>query len=308
MKPDSWQCMGQKITSYPKDKACVSVNVVKKVVAKIPPVPSLKAPTSANVCGRTVYIRGSNSKPGIGRKLVYSWQAAYTDASDTPTLTKIKDLFKKLTDKNRNMVYVTRSDLEAGKTLKVTMCVTNVQKEQACLDHEMDIESDMVKPEVSIYGRAERNIKASWQLKILPRVIMKQCGKYSRVQFVYNWDIQPDNAVIDSTKRRLVIPRGTLVAGQKYNVTLTAALESNMTIEDSATVQVTVRQSRLRGMIGRGAPVRAVSCQESFKLSANMQDPDNSDEEESYLWECIDRVTQMPCLYNDGKEITAATT
>merc|ERR550519_383900 len=57
-------------------------------------------------------------------------------------------------------------------------------------------------------------------------------------------------------------------------------------------------------MIGRGAPVRAVSCQESFKLSANMQDPDNSEEEESYLWECTDRVTQMPCLYNDGNEIT----
>jgi hypothetical protein len=162
-------------------------------------------------------------------------------------------------------------------TAQVSNCFGDQVSESVTITKEYKALPDIDMKATSITTTSNKKVKVQARAKF-------GCAGQPSQALVYNWELSPavDIAQLQGTSSsRLIIPKGLLKASTEYKATLTVALLEDSAITSSKSATITVGSLPL---VARIDGVQTAGLTEEITFGAEVDDPDDSDEEIIYSW------------------------
>ena len=279
---------------------------------KLSPVAYISGQSVLGVCDRLI-LSGRKSSGSGGRRLKFYWGVDFADSVNetalhsniTSGLTSLKQKLASLSNR-KNALFLKPEELETDVTYNFTLYVENYYLEISNnASHEV-LRSSNYMPQLRILGGRRQTIKASRLSKIQSRARIPKCMT-GKNDLNFEWEIDDTSVTLDeksSSKSNLYLEPGTLSGDNIYTLTITVSLKADPLITASVSMEITVKSSPLVARI-KGGRRRIVGNNEDIILDGSLSyDPDRSDDEEWYDWECADEEGLscfVPVANTDGE-------
>ncbi|XP_028409898.1 uncharacterized protein LOC114532567 [Dendronephthya gigantea] len=259
------------------------------------------------LCAR-LRLNGELSYGGGGRLLTFIWGVDWADSVDRGSLTanqtaninRTRAYLKSLSDFTGEFRAPNNSIVAVGPQYNFTLRVKNflgkISNEAAFTVQR----EDKSIPGLDL-GSKRKIVRAALDIILQANVKLSSClPKDYQPKVLFSWEIQAVGVNLEvSDKSRLNIKKGTLKGGNTYTLTLTASMESDISLSATATIELVVRASPLKAII-KGGNSLVVGEDDTFILDGSRsRDPDLSSESQTYTWLCY--KNNVPCFQPDPK-------
>jgi len=258
------------------------------------PVASLVASSrSVGLCDGLTLDSSATSGSG-GRKLDYYFAVEQVSSQGVMNISAVLDDVNAAKDNYGRARAIVDSDaMVPGSSFQVTMEAENFLGYSDSSTVQIQ-KLNIPAPILSIQGgsKQETTYSDNFRLKVSSELPEMSCveSSLSNAQMNFAWHeltgaFTGDLTDTSRNPRILKVPKKTLLAGQNYTFSVVASMVNDPAINNTALVNVHVRQQELVAIIAGGA-FRQAGRDLGFTLEDASTDPDETDEDFTYTWSC----------------------